>query len=113
MLKIWAQQEDAQVRRMGRLVRGYKTEGENMHWHLTGLKKGMGTVEVTYAPSLGTLAVLVHDNRRGFWAGQAYQRLAREIMKRTRESRRLSFLRSESRDPEQHVSTRRSAIEEV
>jgi len=86
MLKAWAQREDAQVRPMGRLVRSYSTEGENMHWHVTGLKKGMGTVEVTYTPSVGTIAVLVHDNRRGLWAGQAYLRLAREIMRRTKET---------------------------
>jgi len=41
----------------------------------------MGTVEVTYVPSKGRLTVLVHDNRRGFWAGEAYENLA-EKMKR-------------------------------
>src|SRR3989442_11739751 len=56
--------------------------GENLHWHITGLKKGTGTVEVTYQPSSRTLTVLVHDNRRGTWAGQAYQRLAQKIEKR-------------------------------
>jgi hypothetical protein len=86
MLEAWAQREDAQVRPMGRLVRSYKTRGENMHWHVTGLKKGMGSVEVTHTPSVGTLTVLVHDNRRGLWAGQAYLRLAREIAKRTKET---------------------------
>ncbi len=91
VVESWAQQENAQVRPMGRLVRSYKTEGENMHWHVTGLKKGMGTVEVTYIPSVGTLTVLVHDNRRGVWAGQAYLRLAREIMKRTKEARKLDL----------------------
>lgn len=82
VMKAWAQLEDAQVRAMGRLVRRYKTEGENLHWHITGLKKGMGTVEVTYLPSSGTLTVLVHDNRRGTWAGQAYEKLAQKIEKR-------------------------------
>jgi len=78
----WAQSEDAQVRPMGRLVRRYKTSGENLHWHITGRKKGMGTVEVTYLPSSGTLTVLFHDNRRGTWAGQAYDRLAQKIEKK-------------------------------
>jgi hypothetical protein len=82
LMSTWAQSEDAQVRPMGRLVREYKTSGENLHWHITGLKKGMGTVEVTYLPSSGTLTVLVHDNRRGIWAGQAYERLAKRIQKR-------------------------------
>ena len=82
LMSAWAQLEDAEVRPMGRLVRRYKTEGENSHWHITGLRKGMGTVEVTYLPSSGTLTVLVHDNRRGNWAGQAYERLARKIEKR-------------------------------
>jgi hypothetical protein len=86
MLKTWAEQESAEVRRMGRFVRRYKTEGENMHWHIAGLKKGMGTVEVTYTPSVGMVTVLVHDNRLGLWAGQAYLRLAREIKKRTKEA---------------------------
>ena len=63
LMTAWAQSEDAEVRPMGRLIRRYKTEGENLHWHTTGLKKGMGTVEVTYLPSTGTLSVLVHDNR--------------------------------------------------
>ncbi len=82
LMSAWAQLEDALVRPMGRLVRRYKTEGENLHWHITGLKKGMGTVEVTYLPSSGTLTVLVHDSRRGIWAGQAYERLAQKIEKR-------------------------------
>jgi hypothetical protein len=73
---------------MGRFVRRYKTAGENMHWHIAGLKKGMGTVEVTYTPSVGMLTVLVHDNRRGLWAGQAYLRLAREVTERTKETRK-------------------------
>ena len=94
MLKDWAQREDARVRPMGRLVRRYRTERENMHWHVTGLEKGMGTVEVSYAPSLGILLVLVHDNRQGLWAGQAYLRLSREIMKRAKETRELGRLRS-------------------
>ncbi len=64
---------------MGRLVRRYKTEGENVHWHIAGAEKGMGTVEVTYLPSSGGLTVSVHDNRRGFWAGQAFENLARKL----------------------------------
>ncbi len=79
LMTTWAHSEDAEVRPMGRLVRQYKTSGENMHWHITGLKKGMGTVEVTYLPSSRTLIVLVHDNRRGIWAGEAYERLAEKI----------------------------------
>jgi hypothetical protein len=82
LLKAWAKQHSAEVRPMGRLVRSYKTEGENMHWHITGRQKGMGTVEVTYIPSIGRLTVLVHDNRRGLWAAQAYQDLFHEIEKR-------------------------------
>jgi hypothetical protein len=83
IMRTWAKLEDAQVRPMGRLVRRYKMERENMHWHVTGLKKGMGTVEVTYLPSDGKVAVLVHDNREGFWAVQAYLRLSRTIKKIT------------------------------
>ena len=82
LMGAWAQSEDAQVRPMGRLVRRYKASGENLHWHITGRKKGMGTVEVTYLPSSGTLTVLFHDNRRGTWAGQAYDRLAQKIEKK-------------------------------
>jgi len=87
MMMDWARKEDVQIRPMGRLVRRYKTKGEDMHWHIAGLKKGMGTIEVSYAPSDGRLSVLVHDNRRGFWAGQAYLRLVRAIAEspRTRE----------------------------
>jgi hypothetical protein len=86
VLRTWAKLEGALVRPMGRLVRRYKTEGENMHWHLKGLRKGMGTVEVTYLPSAGTAAVIVHENRKGFWAGRAYLRLALEIKKKTRQT---------------------------
>jgi len=82
MLDAWAKQRFADVRPMGRLVRRNKTQGESLHWHITGQRKGMGTVEVTYMPSTGKLAVLVHDNRRGVWAGYAYEELADEIEKR-------------------------------
>jgi hypothetical protein len=82
MLEAWAKKYLAEVRPMGRLVRRYKTEGESLHWHIAGPRKGMGTVEVTYLPSTGNLTVLVHDNRRGVWAGQAYEDLADEIEKR-------------------------------
>jgi hypothetical protein len=81
VLKAWAEREKADVRPMGRLARRYRTEGENMHWHITGLQRGMGTVEVTYLPSDGRLSVLVHDNRRGYWAGQAYADLADKLKK--------------------------------
>ncbi len=57
---------------MGRLVRKYRTAGEDMHWHITGRSKGAGTVEVTYLPSVGKLTVLVHENRIGLWAGEVY-----------------------------------------
>ena len=80
---------------MGRLVRSYKTEGENLHWHLRGLKKGMGTVEVTYTPSVGTISVLVHDNRQGFWAGQAYLRLSREILRSVKDTQCCNALNCE------------------
>jgi len=82
VLKVWAAQYDADLRPRGRLRRQYRTEGENLHWHIVGLRKGMGTVEVTYLPSNGKLTVLVHDNRRGVWAGQAYENLAQEIRER-------------------------------
>ena len=82
MMSAWAQSEDAEVRPMGRLIREYKASGENLHWHITGLKKGMGTVEVACLPSSGTVTILVHDNRRGSWAGRAYDRLAQKIEKK-------------------------------
>ena len=82
LMSAWTQLEDAQMRPMGRLVRRYRTSGENLHWHITGVRKGMGTVEVTYLPSNGTLTVLVHDNRRGTWAQEAYQKLVQKIEKR-------------------------------
>jgi hypothetical protein len=81
MLGEWAKKSLAEVRPMGRLVRPYRTEGESLHWHIAGQRKGMGTVEVTYLPSTGKLTVLVHDNRRGVWAGRAYEDLADEIEK--------------------------------
>ena len=79
ILKTWAERQNADVKPMGRLVRRHETKGESMHWHIAGRTKGMGTVEATYLPSTGRLTVLVHDNRRGFWAGQAYKELASEI----------------------------------
>ncbi|MBO0887675.1 hypothetical protein J2P12_01095 [Candidatus Bathyarchaeota archaeon] len=81
MIIDWASRQEAEVRPMGRLVQRYKTEGENMHWHVAGLRKGMGTVEVTYSPSSGKLTVLVRDNRRGLWAGSAYKELAGQLAK--------------------------------
>ena len=75
----WAGKNDAELRPMGRLVRAYKTEGENLHWHIAGRQKGMGTVEVSYFPSNGILKVLVHDNRVGSWAGEAHRGLAEEL----------------------------------
>ena len=55
VLTAWAQEQQAEVRPMGRLVRRYKTEGENIHWHITGLKKGMGTVKSRIFRLLGLL----------------------------------------------------------
>lgn len=81
VIATWAKRHDAEVRPMGRLVRRYKTRGENIHWHISGIRKGMGTVEVTYLPSSGKLTVLVHDNRRGTWAGQVYKTMSREMEK--------------------------------
>src|SRR6266571_3148550 len=80
-LGTWSKRNDAELKPMGRLARNHKTPEESMHWHITGRTKGMGTVEVTYVPSKGRLTVLVHDNRQGFWAGEAYENLA-EKMKR-------------------------------
>ena len=81
LLEVWAGREDAVVRPMGRLVRRYKSGGEKMHWHITGLRKRMGTIEITYAPSVELLSVLVHDNRQGTWAGNAYKTLAHQLDK--------------------------------
>jgi len=78
-LGTWSKRHDAELKPMGRLARDYKTLGESMHWHITGRAKGMGTVEVTYLPSKGRLTGLVHDNRQGFWAGEAYENLAKEM----------------------------------
>jgi diadenosine tetraphosphate (Ap4A) HIT family hydrolase len=90
MLKAWAERHDAEARPRGRLVRSYKTEGENMHWHIVGRRQGMGTVEVTYLPSTGRLMVLVHENRRGFWAEQVYENLLHEIEERAGSDDRTS-----------------------
>ncbi len=79
VLRKWATQHDARVKPMGRLVRRYRTKGESMHWHIAGAHQGAGTIEVTYLPSSGKLTVLVHDNRRGSWAGHAYKDLAHEV----------------------------------
>jgi diadenosine tetraphosphate (Ap4A) HIT family hydrolase len=91
MLTLWAERNDAEVRPRGRLVRSYKTEGENMHWHIVGRRKGMGTVEVTYLPSSGRLMVLVHENRRGFWAEQVYEKLLREVEEHAGPDNRTNF----------------------
>ena len=87
VITAWAKRHDAEVKPMGRLVRRYKTPGEHMHWHISGFRKGMGTFEVTYLPLSGRLTVLVHDNRRGTWAGQVYKTMAREIEKLGRKQR--------------------------
>jgi hypothetical protein len=50
-----------------------------MHWHITGLKQGMGTVQVSYNPETAELEVSVRDNRRGYWAHSAYRDLAKAL----------------------------------
>ena len=79
ILGAWADRHEASVRQMGRLHRRYKTEGDQMHWHIARSRKGMGTVEVSYLPSTGMLTVLVHENRRGEWAGRVCRELAEEM----------------------------------
>ena len=68
ILQEWSHGQGAHATPQGRLARRYKTEGVSMHWHITGLTRGMGTVEVTYDPETGKAEVSVHDNRRGYWA---------------------------------------------
>jgi len=85
ILQQWSESQGAHVTPQGRLARAYKTDGAAMHWHITGRKAGMGTVEVTYDPETGKLKVSVHDNRRGYWAHIAYQDLA-IALKRTQRS---------------------------
>ena len=81
-LEQWAKDEGARVTPQGRLARRYKTSGYSMHWHVRGLRAGMGTVEVTYLPDLGELEVSVHDNRQGNWAGTAYLDLHKALISR-------------------------------
>ena len=82
ILQQWSTVQGARVTAHGRLARQFKTEGAAMHWHITGLKAGMGTVEVTYDPETGKLDVSVHDNRRGYWALSAYRDLSKTLSKR-------------------------------
>ncbi len=49
------------------------------HWHVGGTTPGMGTVEVNFFPETSGPEVMVHNNRRGTWAGDAYGRLARVL----------------------------------
>src|SRR5260370_17628719 len=79
ILQQWSAVQGARVTAHGRLARRYKTEDASMHWHITGLKAGMGTVEVTYGPETGKLEVSVHDNRRGYWALTAYRALGKPL----------------------------------
>jgi len=79
ILQEWSEGQDARVTPHGRFARRYKTKGVSMHWHITGLTKGMGTVEVTYNPETGNLDISVHDNRRGYWALSASRDLARGL----------------------------------
>src|SRR5260370_38336790 len=66
ILQQWSAVQGARVTAHGRIARRYKTEDASMHWHITGLKAGMGTVEVTYDPETGKQERSVHDNRRGY-----------------------------------------------
>jgi hypothetical protein len=84
ILQQWASDQGASVTPQGRLARKYKTKGTSMHWHVTGAKAGMGTVEVTYDPEIGKLEVSVHDNRRGYWAHGAYRDLGKILSRGTR-----------------------------
>jgi hypothetical protein len=84
ILQKWSSDQGASVTPQGRLARKYKTKGASMHWHLTGVKAGMGTVEVTYDPETGKLEVSVHDNRRGYWAHSAYRALGKILTRRIR-----------------------------
>jgi len=86
ILQQWSEVRGARVTPQGRLARRYKTEGTSMHWHITGLKTGMGTVEVSYDPETGKLDVSVHDNRRGYWALDASRDLAKALNRRRQQS---------------------------
>ena len=79
ILQQWSAAQGARVKPQGRLARIYKTKGASMHWHITGLITGMGTVEITYDPETGTAEVSVHDNRRGYWALSASRDLAKAL----------------------------------
>jgi len=82
ILQQWSTVQGARLTAHGRLARRYKTESASMHWHITGRKTGMGTVEVTYDPETGKLEVSVHDNRRGYWAFSAYRDLGKTLSRR-------------------------------
>ena len=82
ILQEWSHGQGARVTPQGRLARRYKSEGTSMHWHITGLTKGMGTVEVTYDPETGKAEVSVHDNRRGYWALIAFRDLGKTLSSR-------------------------------
>ena len=84
ILREWSRGQGARVTPQGRLARKYKTEGASMHWHITGLTKGMGTVEVTYDPDTWKAEVSVHDNRRGSWALSASRDLAKALRRAKR-----------------------------
>jgi|GEM_PF-3843256 hypothetical protein len=84
ILQQWSAGQGASITPQGRLARKYKTKGTSMHWHVTGVKAGMGTVEVTYDHEMGKLEVSVHDNRRGYWAHGAYRELGKILSRRIR-----------------------------
>ena len=79
ILQQWSATQGARLKPQGRLVREYKTKGATMHWHITGVRAGMGTVEVTYEPEREKAEVSVHDNRRGTWALSASRDLAKAL----------------------------------
>ncbi len=84
ILQEWSESQGARLTPQGRLARRYKTQGASMHWHITGVRAGMGTVEVTYNPETWKLDVSVHDNRRGYWAHTAYRDLSKALRRKQR-----------------------------
>lgn len=57
--------------------RELKSAAGGIHGHLSRPGSGMGTVEVNFLPAAAAVEIIVHDNRRGRWAGDAWERLAR------------------------------------
>ena len=84
ILQQWSADQVASVAPQGRLARKYRTKSASMHWHIRGVRAGMGTVEVTYDPEIGKLEISVHDNRRGYWANSEYGDLEKILSRRIR-----------------------------